>query len=147
MLQLKLSLLLLISDAHLLNLLHRLDVHYNSQTTYQKLTITDLLLYDLLLGQLGLLCFLLMDFFLNVFLFCLNGLVLILLALGLELLLSALLVGQICLLLLKGDLLVNNLFLAWLLAIIMPTRMLFLVPAVAAGAWLCHQADYITINH
>jgi hypothetical protein len=88
-----------------------------------------------------------MDFFLNVFLFGLNCFVLILLSLGLELLLSALLVGQICLLLLKSDLLVNNLFLAWLLAIIMPTRMLFLVPAVAAGAWLCHQADYITINH
>jgi len=57
------------------------------------------------------------------------------------LLLAALLVDEMRLLFLGLDLLVNDLFLARLLTVVVAAGMLLLVPAVAAGAGLRHQPD------
>ena len=105
---LELTLLLFVDLTHLLNLLHRLQVH-----------ISDLLLDDRLFGLLWLLSLLLLLVGMR-----LGGLNLLLLVLLLHL-----------------ELLFNYLLLAWLLAILVTTRVFLLVPAPTAGTWAGHNTD------
>jgi hypothetical protein len=100
------------------------------------------LLDYLLFGQLrhG---FFLVVILLSIFFFWQDSLDLVLLTLCLKLLLASLLVGQVGLLFLELDLLVDNLFLAWFFAVVMTARVFFLVPAMAAWTRFGHQSDYI----
>lgn len=99
-----------------------------------SLTVSNLLLDLLLLGQLWLRLFCWLIFYSHL-------LALLKFSLRLNLLSPLLLVGKMSLLFLHLCLLINNLLFAWFLTIVMAAWMFFLVPSMTALARLHHQSD------